>query len=292
MAETAEIAALIHGEKLYQERARRALPLLVRQAEARQTIFYSDLAEELDMPNPRNLNYVLGSIGRTLQLLSSKWNEEVPPIQCIVINKSNGLPGEGIGWFLNKESYSGVVPEDFGKLPKMRQKEIVQAELQKVYLYSRWRTVLKTLSLEPAAPDFSAFLKPAGNFGGGESEAHKKLKEYVAKNPMKVGLPSKSVEGEQEHRLLSGDSLDVSFSSPEHWLAAEVKSRISNQQDLVRGLFQCVKYHAVMEAEQLIGSNAKTVQAVLVLEGHLPKALISLRNLLGVTVYENVRPDA
>jgi len=60
---TAKISAPISGEKLYQERARAALPLLVRQAQAGAPIFYSDLADELGMPNPRNLNYVLGSIG-------------------------------------------------------------------------------------------------------------------------------------------------------------------------------------------------------------------------------------
>ena len=40
---TAQIAGLISGEKLYQIRARKALPLLVRQARSEQTIFYSDL---------------------------------------------------------------------------------------------------------------------------------------------------------------------------------------------------------------------------------------------------------
>lgn len=56
---TAQIAELINGNKLYQIRAREALPLLVRQAHSAQTIFYSDLAAELKMPNPRNLNLFL-----------------------------------------------------------------------------------------------------------------------------------------------------------------------------------------------------------------------------------------
>ena len=93
---TAKISAPISGDKLYQERARAALPLLVRQAQAGAPIFYSDLAEELGMPNPRNLNYVLGSIGQSMELLSKSWKEKVPPIQCLVINKATGLPGEGI----------------------------------------------------------------------------------------------------------------------------------------------------------------------------------------------------
>ncbi|MGI3187077.1 hypothetical protein [Nioella aestuarii] len=290
MAETGATAASIHGDKLYQERARRAFPILVRQAEARKTIYYSDLAEELGMPNPRNLNYVLGSIGQTLQELSDELNNEIPPIQCIVINKSDGMPGEGIGWFLNKESYSGVVPEDFKKLPKLRQKEIVQAELQKVYLYDKWREVLEYLSLEPVSDDFSRVLAETRAFGGGESDAHKLLKEYVAQNPTLIGLPASSPKGQTEQRLLSGDALDVSFSLPERWIAAEVKSHISGEPDIVRGLFQCVKYKAVMAATQLVEKDQASVESVLVLEGELPKHLVPLRNMLGVTVFQNVRP--
>ncbi len=67
---TAKISEPISGDKAYQVHARAAFPLLVRQAQAGVPVFYSDLAEELGMPNPRNLNYVLGSIGQSLELLS------------------------------------------------------------------------------------------------------------------------------------------------------------------------------------------------------------------------------
>ena len=90
----------ITGNKLYQIRARKALPILVRQAIAEQPIFYSDLAFELQIPNPRNLNYVLGAIGNSLKKLSGSWKIEIPLINVLVINKSNYLPGEGINWFI------------------------------------------------------------------------------------------------------------------------------------------------------------------------------------------------
>src|SRR5882762_1786592 len=98
---TALVAHAIHGTSLYQERARAALPLLVRQAHAHQPIYYSDLASELGMRNPRNLNFVLGSIGQTIIDLSESWKDEVPPIQALVINKATGLPGKGVGLCLN-----------------------------------------------------------------------------------------------------------------------------------------------------------------------------------------------
>ena len=134
---TAIISEPISGDKAYQVRARAALPLLVRQAEAGAPVFYSDLAEELGMPNPRNLNYVLGSIGQSLERLSEAWKVKVPPIQCLVVNKNTGLPGEGIGWFLVKK-------EDFATLPLKQKRAIVEAELQHVFSYPRWQEVLVT----------------------------------------------------------------------------------------------------------------------------------------------------
>jgi hypothetical protein len=285
MSTTAEIASPLDGDKLYQERARAALPLLVRQAAAAKPIFYSALAEELGMPNPRNLNYVLGSIGQAMVRLSKKWKTKVPPIQCLVVNKATGLPGEGIGWFL-------ITKEDFGKLPLRRRREIVQAELQHIYAYPHWDEVLEELELDPAETDFTnEVIKAAGGFGGGESAAHKRLKEYVAKNPHVIGLPKSTPEGTTEYGLPSGDFLDVSFKYKKSWVAVEVKSKVSDQADIVRGIFQCVKYQAVLDAVLLSESKAQDANAILVLESALPAHLLPLCNLLGVEVIDGVNPQ-
>jgi hypothetical protein len=280
---TAEISDPISGDKLYQSRARVALPLLVRQAEAGSPILYSNLAEELGMPNPRNLNYVLGSIGQSLEDLSKKWKTKVPPIQCLVINKNTGMPGEG---------FVLMRKEEFSSLPLRQKRALVEAELQHVFSYPRWRDVLKEFELEPTNSDFSPLVKKAiGGFGGGEGEAHKALKEYVAKNPKVIGLASSTPTGKIEYPLPSGDSLDVSFNSKNIWVAAEVKSSISSESDIIRGLFQCVKYRAVMEAVLLTESKPQNARALLVLESKLPQSLVPLRNTLGVEVIESVGPN-
>jgi len=282
---TAKISKAISGDKLYQKRARAALPLLVRQAQAGVTIFYSDLAEELDMSNPRNLNYVLGSIGQSLERLSKAWKEKVPPIQCLVVNKNTGLPGEGIGWFLLKK-------KDFKGLPLRRKRKIVEAELQHVFSYPKWANVLEAFSLEQVAFDFSPIVSKASkNFGVGESERHKALKDYVAKNPESIGLKSRIPIGTTEHPLPSGDSLDVSFTDKKMWVAVEVKSAISAEADIVRGLFQCVKYRAVMEAVLLSEARVQSVRALLVLESSFPQSLAPLKNILGIEVIEGVSPS-
>ncbi len=285
MPTTAKTASSISGDKLYQERARAALPLLVRQATAGKSIFYSDLAEELGMPNPRNLNYVLGSVGQAMLQLSKKWKEKIPPIQCLVVNKATGIPGEGIGWFL-------ISKEDFSKLPLRRRREIVQAELQHIYAYPHWACVLEDLELEPAEVNFAVELvKASGNLGGGESPEHKRLKDYVAKNPKIVGLPASSTIGTTEFRLPSGDSLDVSFNLAKQWFAVEVKSRLSAEPDIVRGIFQCVKYQAILDAVLLSQSRTCDARAILVLESNLPSKLKALSNLLGVEVVDGILPQ-
>lgn len=281
---TATISEPISGDKAYQVRARAALPLLVRQAQAGAPVFYSDLAEELGMPNPRNLNYVLGSIGQSLERLSKDWNTKVPPIQCLVVNKNTGLPGEGIGWFLVKK-------EDFAALPLRQKRAIVEAELQHIFSYPRWPEVLKGLELEPTTSDFTPFVsKATGGLGGGESEDHKALKEYVARNPKVIGLGANTPAGITEYLLPSGDSLDVSFNGNKVWVAAEVKSSISAESDIIRGLFQCIKYRAIMEAVLLTESRPQNARALLVLESKFPHSLIPLRNMLGVEVVESVSP--
>lgn len=281
---TAKISFPISGDKLYQERAREALPLLVRQAKASAPIFYSDLAGELGMPNPRNLNYVLGSIGQSMELLSKSWKEKVPPIQCLVVNRTTGLPGEGIGWFLVKK-------EEFKSLPLRQKRAIVEAELQHVFAYPRWVEVLAALSLAEVGYDFSASVSAAsGGFGGGEGAGHKALKLFVASHPEIVGLPANSGKGVNEFALPSGDCLDVSFQHRKLWVAVEVKSTISSEADIARGLFQCIKYRAVVEAVQVATARPQSARAVLVLEGKLPQSLVVLRNLLGVEVVEGVVP--
>lgn len=234
------------------------------------------------MPNPRNLNYVLGSIGQALEGLSKEWNEKVPPIQCLVVNRATGLPGEGIGWFLVKK-------EDFSALPLRQKRAIVEAELQHVFLYPRWGDVLKALSLTSTESDYTQAVKKALSRGrGGESEEHKALKEYVARNPVVIGLRAATPDGITEYALPSGDSLDVSFNDKSVWVAAEVKSAISDEADIIRGLFQCIKYRAVMKAVLVSEARPQNARAILVLESTFPKTLVSLRNILGVEVIEGV----
>ena len=139
--ETGVKAKTIWGDSLYQVRARKAFPILVRQAVAHQPIYYSDLSQELEMPNPRNLNYVLASIDKTLQVISEKWEFDIPAIGCLVINQNTLIPGSGVGVFIRDVS-------NFANLSETHKRKIIDVELQKIFTFPRWQDILEYLELD------------------------------------------------------------------------------------------------------------------------------------------------
>jgi len=93
-----------------------------------------------------------------------------------------------------------------------------------------------------------------------------------------------------EYLLPSGDSVDVLFRHGDEWIAVEVKSKLSPEADIVRGIFQCIKYQAMIEAYQASIELPQDARAILVIEAPLPRHLVPLKNMLGVEVLEGVSP--
>ncbi len=279
---TSEKASGIKGDKPYQIKAREILPILVRQAKLKEPIRYGDLAQEVNIHH-RNLNYSLGSIGRELKEARKRSGQDIPSIQCLVVNKNTSYPGEGIGGFMEK---------GFAELSEKKKQESSEDYLQEIFRYDNWDAVLSSLELQPALipePDWSR-VSPGGK-AGGEGPQHKTLKDYIKNHPDVVGI-NFGVKSETEKKLPSGDSVDVSFTNKKHWIGVEVKSEISNEDDIRRGLFQCVKYKAVMEAMIKVYSSPeqceKDVKVILALGGCLPASLVCVKNALGIEVKPNI----
>lgn len=277
--------------KKFQKRAREALPLLVAQAKARNTITYGQLALEMGMPNPRNLNMVLGALGTELKNLSQKWGKEIPPLNCIVINKHDRTPHQGIGFYMS--------PEEFHNLSASRQQEILLELNRNIWDYPRWDDVLSHFKLEPVVPAKSKSLLAIAKSvkevkygkGGGETEDHRRLKEYVKENPQLLGI-SRSLNGKIEHMFLSNDEIDVLFKCPLTWVGVEVKGVRSDSPDIMRGIFQCIKYKALMEATQRYEQVDVDSRVVLVLGGALPPDFRSVVGILNIEFVENVKVPA
>jgi len=289
-AQTAD-SDILKGDKLYLQRALMALPYLVRQAKAEEPIYYSDLAVELDMPNARNLNYVLGAIGKALLDLGKRENVNIPPIQCVVINKQTKLPGEGISWFINKSEYSELA--DFNRLSKKRKHLIVKRVLIDIASFTKWEWVLEQFGLKPLeiriGDELERAKKIRGN--GGESPFHLEFKNFVASNPNSIGLSAKLNKGQIEYILPSADVIDIVFADKNTIVGVEVKSRISDTADILRGLFQCIKYKYLIEAEQIVNNKEPDSRIILALEGPLPTELISIKNILGIEVMDKIKQD-
>jgi hypothetical protein len=122
---------------------------------------------------------------------------------------------------------------------------------------------------------------------GGESEEHKRLKEYVAANPSIIGIDASEFIVQTEFILPSLDTMDVLFTSTNN--RVEVKSRISNIDDITRGLFQCIKYTALLSAFHLAEKKDYKLKVILVLENPFPEQLIELKNILGIEVIDNIK---
>jgi len=126
---------------------------------------------------------------------------------------------------------------------------------------------------------------PEGGRGGGEGAEHKRFKNYIAKRPALFGLPP-NLKGQTEYELPSHDAIDVLFVRGDEKIGIEVKSKTSDIYDISRGLFQCVKYKALIEAEQIVNDQQKNCRVVLALEGQLPKELTGIKNQLGIEIFE------
>jgi hypothetical protein len=120
------------------------------------------------------------------------------------------------------------------------------------------------------------------------------LKHYVRDHPELVGAGA-DWEAKVEYALRSADELDVMFMSDRTWIGVEVKSRVSegNAADYERGIYQVVKYRAVLEAQAIADSldPQPEIRVVLVLERELPAVYRGLAAQLRVTVVENVSPQ-
>jgi hypothetical protein len=115
-----------------------------------------------------------------------------------------------------------------------------------------------------------------------ESREHKFLKNYVLEHPACLRLGLRSPTGTIERRLLSGDEMDVEFVEGVRRIGVEVKSIRSGRADLLRGIYQCVKYRAVMIAQSGFDAESTECEVLLVSEVVMPSELRALAKRLGV----------
>ena len=264
----------IHGPSTTEKLSAEILPILIRQAKAHNTITYGALAKEIGTHH-RVIGAALGIIGNEL----SKMEEAPPPINVCVVRKNTGEPSQGVDEFMEQRLL---------KIQKAERSVAIRLLQEESFNYSGWDEILKKLSLKPSVGTLQETSPDKYHGGSGESKAHKDFKEFVKQHPEKLYL-HKEMTSLVEYELKSGDRLDVVFENDQEIVGVEVKSRISDVADIQRGLFQVIKYHAVLTAMESVSIHPRKVKTCLVLENAVPRDLVWVQNTLDVEVFELFR---
>jgi hypothetical protein len=197
-----------------------------------------------------------------------------------------GLPGIGV-----RERWHG-----YDLLTRAEKAARVEAEYQRILRFgSQWNDVLAALGMPPCRVPYVPAVAQvrAGGWGGGESDQHKALKQYVMTHPELFGAGGDGDwRATAEYALRSGDEIDVFFKSDRCWIGVEVKSSLSdgNLKDYERGLYQVVKYLAVLSAQARIDrpTAPPAVKVVLALESRIPHALRAVAQALQVHIVDGL----
>ena len=221
----------------------RALPFLIHKAQQRETLTYKELTDYVGCHH-RVAGHILGYIRDDICT-----PRNLPFINAIVIRQDTLEPGDG--W----------LPEGTSHLSKQEYKEQYELFRDRAFAFPGWNDLLKDLSLSPIqiteqelkdrGRTYSQVLARQG--GGGEGAAHRDLKEYIARNPEAIGVQVIK-KGEQEHMFISGDCCDILFTlMDKRYAIIEIKN--GDPGELVRGIYQLVKYRALLSAEEDLSDN-------------------------------------
>lgn len=271
------------GTEATRKNVRLMLPVMIHWAKTgHDEHTYGDLAHAIGKSKFSGIGHALYSVQEVLNELSDKTNREIPTLNSLCKNAKTMLPSEGFEFVSPRYNY----------LDENGKRIFVEGLDSKAINYPHWDWVLNELNLKEAAPFTEEQLEAIKNphcIHGGEGGEHKTLKEYIRQHP--ECLKYKDVAfAETEHLLPSGDRLDVYFElSDGTHIAIEVKPSTSPDQDITRGVFQCVKYYAVMDALRNIECKDYNVKVILVTTGTLTPQNITLAKELDVEYVENFR---
>lgn len=261
------------------------IPILIRWAKNGVTNHtYNDIIKELGYSRFSGIGKQLAYVDDVMRKLRKQTNEDIPTLNALCKNSTTGLPSEGFSY----------VYTTYDRMSKEEKLIFVAGLNEKSINYKQWDWVLDSLGLEEAKvfteEELTHIKSASHSYGtGGEGEQHKALKEYIFNYPSSIKI--KGIEFKQtEYSLPSGDRLDVYFETEDNrHVAVEVKSSISSDEDIVRGIFQCVKYKAIMKALRQVEAGRYCIDAILVTERPFNSEHTKLAKELGVSYIDNFK---
>lgn len=203
---------------------------------------------------------------------------ECPPLNILLVRQQDRLPGSGAGVFiadyLGDERFRAPTDSNVGD---DEWRATCESLATCVYAFNEWDSVYRSAF----GDDLPDYVPPKGREQDGisrrregEGPKHKALRLWVKENPGALSSSYRAFQAQTEFVLDSADRVDVVYRGPDLTVAIEVKSSDSDDADLRRGVFQCIKYRAVMEAMDLRSDPG--IIAILVTQTDLPPDLRTL----------------
>lgn len=230
------------------------------------------------------IGYVAGELMNRIQAVEP----DAPLINVLVVNQDDGQPSKGAGSFmahrfgeprLNRNDAKYAHPKLWKHYFDRAANEVYQIKVDEwARLFQRvFGNDLTIKQIEGGRADRQEGTERDGivaGRGSGEGPFHKALRLWVQANPQRLHRSFADAVAETEVDLDSADRVDVVYKCLDRTIVIEVKSRSSNEADLRRGVFQCIKYRAVRTAMDV--RDDPTVEAWLVTEAGLPGRIEAL----------------
>ena len=216
-----------------------------------------------------------------------------PPLTVLLVRQADGMPGQGAGPFL-----ADYLRDERLRSPRFRSlypgkwRAACEQIAASVYATDEWDDLYRRAfgeRLPTPSPPNGREVDGIRYGRAGEGRNHKALRLWTKQNPCKIKRVYAAFRSETEVVLDSADRVDVVYYGPHTTVVLEVKSRDSDTLDLRRGVFQCIKYRAVMRAMD-IRSNPDVV-AFLVTETELPTRLQALCRLHDLQHFHVPNPE-
>lgn len=271
------------------ESVKATMPLtawLIHAARSRRTMTYGQAKRRLEGDCEFGVIFTV-TVGKVAGAAMNRILECVPdaPLLNVLLVQSSvaGLPGSGAVGYLASRYPDILWLRRVDAHKDARWRDLIEDEAARVYGYARWNEVYRLAygrRLPAADDDLAGKERDGTGRGGGEGVNHRALRLKVMREPSLVRRGLRPEDTETEVDLLSGDRVDVVSVTKDWTVAIEVKSRTSDWNDLRRGVYQCVKYRAVMKAQDL--RRNPMVESWLVTETELPGDLKALARQLGI----------
>lgn len=262
------------------KKIKQIIPILVQYARESWDVphYYQDIAEEIN-DNPRNVGKYLGLIwSNVFQPLS----RQVPTLNALICNKNTNLPSDGFN----------IVANEYESLSSEEKRKCVN-EFNRAAHNFDWNPILKLLKITPRPvidqSQNRVAIERGKNHHGGEGIHHNYLKNYVFNHPESVGIIDNIQSKQVEFELQSLDKIDVYFNTGTDIYSVEVKSYMSDDNDILRGIFQAVKYKTLLEAQNTIYGETSSVHSILVIQGSLNEELTRIARTLDINVIQKFK---